>query len=77
MVNAMMMAGDECSTWKMQTRSFFLSSFVLFLTALGHVETLKGIREISRSALLRLKAPVISMEGMIAMAYIAEKIVPR
>ena len=45
-----------------------------FFDRINHGETLKGTTEISRSALLRLKALVISREGMIARAYIAEKI---
>ena len=45
-----------------------------FFDRVNHGETLKGTTEISRNALLRLKALVVSREGMIARAYIAEKI---
>ena len=45
-----------------------------FFDRVNHGERLKETTEISRGALLRLKALVVSREGMIARAYIAEKI---
>ena len=50
------------------------SNTSFFFDCINHGETLKGTTEIGRSALLRLKALVISREGMIARAYITEKI---